>query len=233
MKIEIDIKDFINIDAVSVADAFIKNHSIEAFDEYMFALQRLKSELHDRIYDIKKVATVMDEEKIDYNREQLKEKLDYLNNPLKNIEDVYKRLLDFKYNETWLYYVKTDCTYDNLVMKSSDELEEFIKTEPFVALEGYRAKVEAWLNGIKNDKIALESGVKMVGRFGYNIRDIDSYMMKKKADLYIETATKYYNKLLHGIEERQNKCHHEWVEFGHDSHYTYFRCSICGKEVRE
>ena len=230
---EIEIKDFIDIDAVSVADAFVKNHSIEAFDEYMFALQRLKSDLRDRIDDIKKVAYVMDEEKIDYNREQLKEKLDYLNNPLKNIEDVYKRLLDFKYNETWLYYVKTDCTYDNLVMKSSDELEEFIKTEPFVALEGYRAKVEAWLNGIKNDKIALESGVKMVGRFGYNIREIDSYMMMKKADLYIKTATEYYNKLLHGIEERQNKCHHEWVEFGHDSHYTYFRCSICGKEVRE
>ena len=233
MKIEIDVKDFINIDAVSVADAFVKNHSIEAFDEYMFALQRLKNDLRERIDDIKKVAYVMDDEKIDYNREQLKEKLDYLNNPLKNIEDVYKRLLDFKYNETWLYYVKTDCTYDNLVMKSSDELEEFIKTEPFVALEGYRVKVEAWLNGIKNDKIALESGVKMVGRFGYNIRDIDSYMMKKKADLYIETATKYYNKLLNGIEERQNKCHHEWDEIGHDSHYTYFRCSICGKEVRE
>ena len=230
---EIDIKDFIDIDAVSVADAFIKNHSIEAFDEYMFALQRLKSDLSDRIDDIKKVAYVMDDEKIDYNREQLKEKLDYLNNLLKNIEDVYKRLIDFKYNETWLYYVKTDCTYDNLVMKTSDELEEFIKTEPFVALEGYRVKVEAWLNGIKNDKIALESGVKMVGRFGYNIREIDSYMMMKKADLYIKTATEYYNKLLHGIEERQNKCHHEWVEFGHDSHYTYFRCSICGKEVRE
>ena len=230
---EIDIKDFIDIDAVSVADAFVKNHSIEAFDEYMFALQRLKSDLRDRIDDIKKVAYVMDEEKIDYNREQLKEKLDYLNNPLKNIEGVYKRLVDFKYNETWLYYVKTDCTYDNLEMKSSDELEEFIKTEPFVALEGYRVKVEAWLNGIKNDKIALESGVKMVGRFGYNIREFDSYMMMKKADLYIKTATEYYNKLLHGIEERQNKCHHEWVEFGHDSHYTYFRCSICGKEVRE
>ena len=230
---EIEIKDFIDIDAVSVADAFVKNHSIEAFDEYMFALQRLKSDLRERIDDIKKVAYVMDDEKIDYNREQLKEKLDYLNNPLKNIEDVYKRLVDFKYNETWLYYVKTDCTYDNLVMKSSDELEEFIKTEPFVALEGYRVKVEAWLNGIKNDKIALESGVKMMERFGYNIRDIDSYMMKKKADLYIKTATEYYNKLLHGIEERQNKCHHEWVEFGHDSHYTYFRCSICGKEVRE
>ena len=230
---EIEIKDFIDIDAVSVADAFVKNHSIEAFDEYMFALQRLKSDLRDRIDDIKKVAYVMDDEKIDYNREQLKEKLDYLYNPLKNIEDVYKRLLDFKYNETWLYYVKTNCTYDNLVMKSSDELEEFIKTEPFVALEGYRVKVEAWLNGIKNDKIALESGVKMVGRFGYNIREIDSYMMMKKADLYIKTATEYYNKLLHGIEERQNKCHHEWVEFGHDSHYTYYRCSICGKEVRE
>ena len=230
---EIDIKDFIDIDAVSVADAFIKNHSIEAFDEYMFALQRLKSDLSDRIDDIKKVAYVMDEEKIDYNREQLKEKLDYLNNPLKNIEEVYKRLVDFKYNETWLYYVKTDCTYDNLVMKTSDELEEFIKTEPFVTLEGYRAKVEAWLNGIKNDKIALESGVKMVGRFGYNIREIDSYMMMKKADLYIKTATEYYNKLLHGIEERQNKCHHEWVEIAHDSHYSYFKCSICGKEVRE
>ena len=230
---EIEIKDFIDIDAVSVADAFVKNHSIEVFDEYMFALQRLKSDLRERIDDIKKVAYVMDEEKFDYNREQLKEKLDYLNNPLKNIEDVYKRLVDFKYNETWLYYVKTDCTYDNLVMKSSDELEEFIKTEPFVTLEGYRVKVEAWLNGIKNDKIALESGVKMVGRFGYNIREIDSYMLMKKADLYIKTATEYYNKLLHGIEERQNKCHHEWVEFGHDSHYTYFRCSICGKEVRE
>ena len=233
MGIEIDIKDFIDIDAVSVADAFVKNHSIEAFDEYMFALQRLKSDLRDRIDDIKKVAYVMDDEKIDYNREQLKEKLDYLNNPLKNIEDVYKRLLDFKYNETWLYYVKTDCTYDNLVMKSSDELEEFIKTEPFVALEGYRVKVEAWLNGIKNDKIALESGIKIVGKFGYNISETDSNMMMKKADLYIKTATEYYNKLLHGIEERQNKCHHEWDEIRHDSHYTYFRCSICGKEVRE
>ena len=230
---EIEIKDFIDIDAVSVADAFIKNHSIEAFDEYMFALQRLKSELSDRIDDIKKVVAVMDEENIDYNREQLKEKLDYLNNPLKNIEVIYKRLVDFKCNESWLYYVKTDCTYDNLVMKSSDELEEFIKTEPFVTLEGYRIKVEAWLNGIKNDKIALESGVKIVGRFGYNISESDSNMMMSKADLYIKTATEYYNKLLHGIEERQNKCHHEWVEVGHDSHYTYFRCSICGKEVRE
>ena len=233
MKIEIDIKDFINIDAVSVADAFIKNNTIEAFYEYMSALQRLKSELHDRIYDIKKVAAVMDEEKIDYNREQLKEKLDYLNNPLKNIEVIYKRLVDFKCNESWLYYVKTNCVYDNLVMKTSDELEEFIKTEPFVTLEGYRIKVEAWLNGIKNDKIALESGVKIVERFGYNISESDSNMMMKKADLYIKTATEYYNKLLHGIEERQNNCHHEWIEIGHDSHYTYFRCSICGKEVRE
>lgn len=233
MKIEIDIKDFIDIDAVSVADVFIKNHSIEAFDEYMSALQRLKSELSDRIYDIKKVAAVMDEEKIDYNREQLKEKLDYLNNPLKNIEVIYKHLVDFKCNESWLYYVKTDCTYDNLVMKSSDELEEFIKTESFVTLEGYRVKVEAWLNGIKNDKIALETGVKIVGRFGYNISESDSNMMMSKADLYIKTATEYYNKLLHGIEERQNNCHHEWIEIGHDSHYTYFRCSICGKEVRE
>ena len=230
---EIDIKDFIDIDAVSVADAFIKNHTIDDFDEYMTALQRLMSDLYHRIDVIENAISVMNDNKIDYNREQLKEKLDYLNNPLKNIEDVYKRLIDFKYNETWLYYVKTNCTYDNLVMKSSDELEEFIKTEPFVALEGYRIKVEAWLNGIKNDKIALESGVKMVGRFGYNIRVIDSYMMMTKADLYIKTATEYYNKLLHGIEERQNKCHHEWVEFGHDSHYTYFRCSICGKEVRE
>ena len=233
MKIEIDIKDFINIDAVSVADDFIKNNTIEAFYEYMSALQRLKSELHDRIYDIKKVAAVMDEEKIDYNREQLKEKLDYLNNPLKNIEVIYKRLVDFKCNESWLYYVKTNCVYDNLVMKTSDELEEFIKTEPFVTLEGYRIKVEAWLNGIKNDKIALESGVKIVERFGYNISESDSNMMMKKADLYIKTATEYYNKLLHGIEERQNNCHHEWIEIGHDSHYTYFRCSICGKEVRE
>ena len=229
---EIDIKDFIDIDAVSVADAFIKNHTIEAFDEYMSALQRLKSELHDRIYDIKKVAAVMDEEKIDYNKEQLKEKLDYLNNPLKNIEVIYQRLEEFKYIE-WLYYVKTNCTYDNLVMKSSDELEEFIKTEPYVALEGYRVKVEAWLNGIKNDKIALESGIKIVGKFGYNISETDSNTMMKKADLYIKTATEYYNKLLHGIEERQNKCHHEWDEIGHDSHYSYFRCSICGKEVRE
>ena len=230
---KIDIKDFIDIDAVSVADAFIKNNTIEAFDEYMSALQRLKNELCDRIDDIKEVAYVMDEENIDYNREQLKEKLDYLNNSLKNIEDVYKRLTDFKYNETWLYYVKTDCTYDNLVMKTSDELEEFIKTEPYVTLEGYRVKVEAWLNGIKNDKIALESGIKIVGKFGYNISETDSNMMMKKADLYIKTATEYYNKLLHGIEERQNKCHHEWDEIGHDSHYTYFRCSICGKEVRE
>ena len=208
---EIDIKDFIDIDAVSVADAFVKNHSIEAFDEYMFALQRLKSDLRDRIDDIKKVAYVMDDEKIDYNREQLKEKLDYLNNPLKNIEVIYKRLEEIECRGNWLYYVKTNCTYDNLVMKSDDELEEFIK----------------------NDKIALESGVKMVRRFGYNIRVIDSYMMMTKADLYIKTATEYYNKLLHGIEERQNNCHHEWIEIGHDSHYTYFRCSICGKEVRE
>ena len=233
MKIEIDIKDFIDIDAVSVADAFIKNHSIEAFDGYMSALQRLKSELSDRIDDIKKVVAVMDEENIDYNREQLKEKLDYLNNPLKNIEVIYKRLEEIESRSNWLYYVKTNCTYDNLVMKSDDELEEFIKTEPFVTLEGYRIKVEAWLNGIKNDKIALESGVKIVGRFGYNISESDSNMMMSKADLYIKTATEYYNKLLHGIEERQNKCHHEWVEVGHDSHYTYFRCSICGKEVRE
>ena len=50
---EIEIKDFIDIDAASVADAFIKNHSIEAFDEYMFALQRLMSDLYHRIDGIK------------------------------------------------------------------------------------------------------------------------------------------------------------------------------------
>ena len=233
MNIEIDIKDFINIDAVSVANNFMQNHTIDDFDEYMTALQRLKSDLRDRIDVIEKAVGVMDENEIDYNMEQLKEKMDYLNNPLKNIEVIYKRLEEFERNGTWLYYVKTNCSYDNLVMKSDDELDEFIKTESFVTLEGYRVKVEAWLNGIKNDKIALESGVKMVGKFGYNISETDSNMMMKKADLYIKTATEYYNKLLHGIEERQNKCHHEWVEFGHDSHYTYFRCSICGKEVRE
>ena len=42
---EIEIKDFIDIDAVSVADAFIKNHTIDDFDEYMTSLQRLKSDL--------------------------------------------------------------------------------------------------------------------------------------------------------------------------------------------
>lgn len=233
MKIEIDIKDFIDIDAVSVADVFMQNHTIDDFDEYMTALQRLKSDLRDRIDVIEKGVSVMNENEIDYNREQLKEKMDYLNNPLKNIEVIYKRLEDFERNGTWLYYVKTNCAYDTLAMKSDDELEEFIKTEPFVTLEGYRVKVEAWLNGIKNDKIALESGVKVLGEFGYDISESDSYMMMKKADSYIKTATEYYNKLLNGIEERQNKCHHDWVEIAHDSHYSYYRCSICGKEVRE
>ena len=64
MKIEIDIKDFINIDAVSVADAFIKNHSIEAFDEYMFALQRLMSDLYHRNDAIKNAISVMNDNKI-------------------------------------------------------------------------------------------------------------------------------------------------------------------------
>ena len=232
---KIDIKDFINIDAVSVADSFIiKNHmNDDVFDEYISSLQRLISDLYHRINVIEMAAAVMNENSIDFNREEVKEKIDYLNNPLKNIEDVYKRLEDFKCNKSWLHYVKTNCTYNTLVMKSYDELEEFIKTEPFVTLEGYRVKVEAWLNGIKDDKIALESGIKVVGQFGYDISNSDSNMMMEKADLYIKTATEYYNKLLNGIEERQNKCHHEWVEFGHDSHYTYFRCSICGKEVRE
>ena len=88
---EIDIKDFIDIDAVSVADAFIKNHSIEAFDEYMSALQRLMSDLYHRIDVIENAISVMNDNKIDYNREQLKEKMDYLNNSLKNIEVIYQR----------------------------------------------------------------------------------------------------------------------------------------------
>ena len=123
---EIDIKDFIDIDAVSVADAFIKNHTIEAFDEYMSALQRLMSDLYHRIDVIENAISVMNDNKIDYNREQLKEKMDYLNNPLKNIEVIYQRLEEFKYIER-LYYVKTNCAYDSLVMKSDDELDEFFK----------------------------------------------------------------------------------------------------------
>ena len=99
MKIDIDIKDFINIDAVSVADAFIKNHTIDDFDEYMTSLQRLRSDLLDRIDVIEKAVTIMDENEIDYNREKLKEKLDYLNNPLKNIKVIYQRLDQFKNNE--------------------------------------------------------------------------------------------------------------------------------------
>ena len=63
---EIDIKDFIDIDAVSVADDFIKNHSIEAFDEYMFALQRLMSDLYHRIDVIENAISVMNDNKIDY-----------------------------------------------------------------------------------------------------------------------------------------------------------------------
>ena len=96
MKIEIDVKDFIAIDAVSVADAFIKNHSIDDFDEYMTALQRLMSDLYHRIDVIENAISVMNDNKIDYNREQLKEKMDYLNNPLKNIEVIYQRLEEFK-----------------------------------------------------------------------------------------------------------------------------------------
>ena len=232
MKIKIDIKDFIDIDAVSVADSFIKKHAIDDFDEYMTALQRLKSDLYHRLDVIEIAAAVMNDYKIDFNREEVKENIDYLKNPLKNIEVIYKRLEDFKYNETMLYYVKTNCAYDKLVMKTYDELEEFIKNESFVTLDGYRVKVESWLNEIKTDKIALESGLKVLGQFGYDISDTDSNIMMKKADSYIKTATEYYNKLRKGVEERQNNCQHELVEIGHDSHYTYYRCSICGKGER-
>lgn len=30
----------------------------------------------------------------------------------------------------------------------------------------------------------------------------------------------------------QDKCEHSWHEYGHDSHYSYYVCDICGRKER-
>lgn len=34
------------------------------------------------------------------------------------------------------------------------------------------------------------------------------------------------------IKEIQDKCSHNWMNYGHDSHHDYYICTICGKEDR-
>lgn len=36
-------------------------------------------------------------------------------------------------------------------------------------------------------------------------------------------------KLRAAIEALQAVCYHDYKEAGHDSHYRYFECAICGK----
>ena len=35
------------------------------------------------------------------------------------------------------------------------------------------------------------------------------------------------------IEAHQAICNHKWVSDGHDSHYSYVKCSICGETEKE
>jgi hypothetical protein len=49
----------------------------------------------------------------------------------------------------------------------------------------------------------------------------------------IKEARRQEAQMLATLKVIQDLCDHDYVEEGHDHNYVYYRCSICGKRIRE
>jgi len=47
---------------------------------------------------------------------------------------------------------------------------------------------------------------------------------------HLQEKLKVIDNIIHGL---QSLCTHNWVGDGHDSHYSYQKCTICGLRFRE
>jgi hypothetical protein len=48
----------------------------------------------------------------------------------------------------------------------------------------------------------------------------------------IEKARKDEEQMIASLKIVQNLCDHDYKEVGHDHNYVYYKCSICGNNIR-
>lgn len=81
--------------------------------------------------------------------------------------------------------------------------------------------------------IRLETGIRIFEEYGidFNKNEAEkntSYL--KENYMLADERIMEFEKL---VREKQNNCKHEWHNVGHDSHYDFYKCPLCGLNDRE
>ena len=109
--------------------------------------------------------------------------------------------------------------YRRKYSNDGDTIDSFIKE-----FKKIRSHAENHLNSlIKLNELCISEGIRI------NTDDYNDALAKAKE--LNDKLTEQSDFIQECITDKQNSCEHELEELGHDSHYTFYRCIKCGKEL--
>lgn len=82
---------------------------------------------------------------------------------------------------------------------------------------------------LEGDKLnRLETGISIFEEYGieFNRAEAEKKIGYLKENyMFADERVMEFERLL---AEKQNKCEHDWYNVGHDSHYDFYKCPLCG-----
>lgn len=124
--------------------------------------------------------------------------------------------------------------------KNDHDLFKFILTHNYYGSKGedtighYRSELTKVYNAILEERNHLRRAVDILNEYGISVEDNTVYKdvigkLESRADVF-KTHCDLIDKY---VEEKRVDCKHEWEDDGHDSHYNYYVCKLCGEETRD
>ena len=118
-------------------------------------------------------------------------------------------------------------------LKTENELRILIAYNDYDVFNEYFKSLEREMHNILEQITYISGAAAQFSFYGikYDKTSYENEMDKLHEELNtLRDNASIFAKYLY---EKQENCKHEWVDNGHDSHYTYYKCTKCGKECRE
>lgn len=123
----------------------------------------------------------------------------------------------------------------NLKFMDDHELFKFILTHdynsstPDDTIKRYRSTVWEEYQKIVNERKRVEEAAEVLKKHELRIDDWDKYkQIIEELKLEESSFTFNLNLIDKYIKEKQEVCKHKWDYTGHDSHYDFYECKLCG-----
>lgn len=124
--------------------------------------------------------------------------------------------------------------------KNDHDLFKFILTHNYYGnksedtIDGYRSELTKVYNAILDERNHLRYAVNTLNEYGISVEDNAAYKeVIDKLESCADVFKSHRDLIDKYVQEKREDCNHEWEYDGHDSHYNYYRCKLCGEETKD